>query len=62
YNNYMTRAEKRIDKARLMAIEQENEKRNLCQKNFEEISQGMDKIFEEKKEQWVQDLFEKCIE
>lgn len=62
YKNYMQRAENRINKAKVMATEQENTKRKLCDEKFDQISREMAKNYEEKRELWVQDLFEKCIE
>ena len=62
YKNYMQRADNRINKAKIMSAQQEHAKRKLCDEKFDQISREMAKNYEENRELWVQDLFEKCIE
>lgn len=62
YKNYMQRAENRIKKAQSMAIELEDEKRKLFEEKFIEMSKAIENNYENNKEAWVNELFERCTQ
>ena len=62
YKKYEEKAVGRLSKAKIAADLEEQENKEIFEKKFSEASSEMEKLFEEKKDLWVEEIFNNIIE
>lgn len=62
YNQYIAKQEKELEDMKKQALMNNKEELEKAIQEFEEASLKMDQTYNEKKEEWIQELFNRCIE